>query len=95
MGGRWATGQCSATHTRLALLAELMADLHLLRRGAAISLAAVGEPVLYVRVRSGRRMLGVIAIQETDGWSYLWDGVNRVPVSDHWRAAQRITAVER
>jgi hypothetical protein len=84
------------TLERLRLLLVLMIDLHQIGRGSSLTLPGRGQPVLYVRVRSGARSLAVLGCQGTGGrWSYHWDGRRSAVVDGTKQAAYQIAAVER
>ncbi|GAA4081545.1 hypothetical protein GCM10022214_45540 [Actinomadura miaoliensis] len=84
-----------ANTSRFDVLVQLMTDLRSLGRGSWLALPALGEPVLYVRVRSRARSMAVLACQEPrGGWSYLWDGRCMAPADGTKRAARQIAAVE-
>jgi hypothetical protein len=84
------------TLERLRLLLVLMIDLYQLGRGSSLTLPDRGQPVLYVRVRSGARSLAVLGCQGTGGrWSYHWDGRRSAVVDGTKQAAYQIAAVER
>ncbi|GLZ13016.1 hypothetical protein Acsp04_32510 [Actinomadura sp. NBRC 104425] len=95
MGPETRVAQAEAGWERFRLLLQLMLDLREVGRGSSLVLPAIGQPVLYMRVRSGRRSLAVLGGQEPrGGWSYLWDGRCQAPADGTKRAARQIAAVE-
>lgn len=86
----------SATWTRYRLLGQLVIELYRLGCSSMLVQRVGGQPVLYVRTRSGLRMLGVLAVQaQTDGWGYLWDGDCWAAADGTPEAARRIAGVVR
>ncbi len=74
---------------RFRLLGQLVFDLYDLGRSSVLVQRAGGQPVLYVRTPSGRRMIAVLAVPGDQGcWGYLWDGC-------HWTAADGTPTAER
>ncbi|MBA9003274.1 hypothetical protein [Thermomonospora cellulosilytica] len=95
--GQWRAGG-ELTRTRMRLLGELAMALRELKRGATLVVAPNGDPVLMVRTRLGLRVMGVVVVQDGDGFAYLWDGTCRCAIRDEGSpsvAAVMIAEVER
>ena len=82
------------TVERLDVLVQLMTDLRRLGRGSWLTLPVAGQPVLYVRDRSGRR-LAVLGVQVGCDWSYVWDGARSAAADGTLVAARQIAGVAR
>ncbi|MFC4906732.1 hypothetical protein [Actinomadura gamaensis] len=81
------------TAVRLRLLVDLMVELHALGRGVSLTMAAHGQPVLYVRVRDGARALAVLSMQGAGGaWLFCWGGGHVATADGTARAAHQIAA---
>lgn len=85
-----------AIWTRYRLLGQLVVELYRLGRSSVLVQRPGGQPVLYVRTQSGRRMLAVLAVQgERGGWGYLWDGDRWAMAEGTPQAAHRVAGVVR
>ena len=91
----YGVGAADATVERMRMLVRLMTDLRALGRGSWLALPVTGEPVLYVRVRSGARQMAVLGVQDGGGWSYVWDGGRKAAADGTLIAARQIAGVER
>jgi hypothetical protein len=71
-----------------------MRELYGLGRSSVLVQRAGAEPVVFVRVASGRRMLAVLVVQgDNGGWAYLWDGSQWADADGTVMAARRIAGV--
>jgi hypothetical protein len=84
-----------SAYQRFKLFGHLALDLSELGRSSVLVQRPHAQPVMYVRIPSGR-MLAVLAVPGgRGGWAYLWDGSQWAAADGTALAARRIAGVMR